>query len=133
MKYLFFIALLLTTPAHAEITFGTQEAQKPQAMMVAGDSVIDDEEKTIDSSSELVEEVRDDAHDLMKAEKTAPPIQDIDPFQPAPEPQTPQNVKRVLKRVPAAKVERSIADERIDDAYVQQMIRKNLDFTDPIE
>jgi hypothetical protein len=35
--------------------------------------------------------------------------------------------------MPAAKIERTIADDRIDDDYVQKMIRDNLDYSGPIE
>lgn len=137
MKYLFLSALLFAFPAHAQMDFGGTDISKPRAMMVAGGSVVDDENsnnsRKKSTSTPRVEEVRDDANSMMDPKKTAPAMPDIDPFQPAPTVERPENVKRVLKRIPAAKIERSIADDRIDDGYVQQMMKKNLDFTGPIE
>lgn len=98
-------------------------------MVVAGNSVIDDSGDT----PATAQVVKDDAEKMMKPGTTPPVIEDINPFTPAPEVQTPQNVKKVVKKIPVVKVKRSIADDRIDDGYVQQMIKKNLDYTNPIE
>ncbi|GEM_PF-2060241 len=133
MKYLLLAtALMFTLPAHAQTAFGGSDINKPKGMVVAGSSVID-KNSSASSSAKNVQEVRDDAHSMMKPEKTAPATPEIDPFSPAPQVDKPENVKRVLKKVPAAKIQRSIADDRIDDTYVQRMMKKNLDFTGPIE
>ena len=134
MKYLFLSALLFAFPAHAQMEgFGGSDISSPRGMMVSGGSVVDDNSSNREDTSSRVEEVRDDANDMMDPKKTAPATPDIDPFQPAPEVERPENVKRVLKRIPAAKIERSIADDRIDDGYVQQLMKKNFDYSGPIE
>lgn len=137
MKYVIALLLFFSTPAYAQLNFGgmSESIQGPRGMMVQGSSVIDDdpEDSRNNSDDSAVQETRDDAMSMMDKDKPAPAMQKIDPFQPAPQPQTKQNVKRVLKKMPATKVERSIADDRIDDSYVQQMIKNNLDFTGPIE
>ena len=136
MNYFLLITLvLISTQAHAEFGFG-QTTEKPQTMMVAGGSVIEEDNINTDQTDKTkVLEINDDAHSMMKPEKTPPPTPEINAF--APPPETPveqkKNIKRVLKKIPAAKVERSIADDRIDDGYVQQLMKKNFDYSGPIE
>lgn len=127
MKYIPFIFAFMASPAFAQIPFGGVDdgIQAPRAMMVQGSSVIDETTETVEND--------DDATDFSNPDTPAPAMEDIDAFEPAPAVQKPQNIRRVVKQIPAVRAQRSITDDRIDDGYVQQMIKDNLDFTGPIE
>jgi hypothetical protein len=114
--------------AHAQMSFNQDDMSGPSGIVVSGDSIIDRDEPP----QSAIQTPRDDADSFMDPEKTAPAMPEADPFKPSPMTQA-QQTKRVLKKMPAAKIERTIADDRIDDDYVQKMIRDNLDYSGPIE
>lgn len=136
MKYLLFPLLLLATPAHAEFGFDNG-IRKPQSVVVSGNSVIDKSE----------EEILDDLEDeTLEADVQIPldpefpkggpdmPKDPIDPFSKAPEVTKPKAVtKKVVKTHSPIQVQRTIADDRIDDFYVQGLIKQNFSITNPIE
>jgi len=126
MKYLFLLfTLILTSPAMAEFNFD-DGVRKPNSMLVAGDSVIDD-------TDEPDVAVSDDADDFTDPEKTAPAMVDVDAFATPPIATPRPNVKRVVKTTTDVKIQRSIADDRIDDSYVQGLLKRRNSFTSPIE
>ena len=121
MKYLFLLAFFITTPTYAEFGFD-DGIRKPQSVVVAGDSVIDD---MPDTKTE---------NDTVIGESIPPSGDDIDPFSASPTVQKPtQPKKAVVKRLTPVKIQRSIADDRIDDSYVQDLVKQKFDFSNPIE
>jgi len=124
MKYLFLLALFITTPAYAEFGFD-DGIRKPQSVVVAGDSVIGD---MPDNKTMPVEP------DTSVGGLVPPADQDIDPFSAPPTVQKPtQPKKTVVKKISPVKIKRSIADDRIDDSYVQDLVKQKFDFSNPIE
>ncbi len=111
--------------------------RKPQSMQVAQRDIDDEEPEDPDFESlpmdtpvmpSMVSKPSDDI-----ALPTVP-TEPIDPFAPAPAPVVQQQrAKQVLKKIPNVKIKRSIADDRIDDSYVQEMIKNNFNFTNTIE
>lgn len=127
MAYLFFIALFFTSPAFAEFGFD-DGIRKPQSMVVAGNSIIDkgleDAIKEVEDSS--IDVVKDSIKDTSKDLTTLPVIPD--------KKEKPiKRVKKVYKKTSTMKVKRSIADDRIDDSYVQGLIKKHFSSSSPIE
>lgn len=124
----------------------------PRAMMVSGNSVIDDkgkketdknsakEDRNDDDNEDddnddlpVAELISDDVDTLGDSDGVSAPIAPIDPFVAAPDPITKPNIKQELKKIPTVKVKRSIADDRIDDGYVQGLIKNNSTFTPDID
>ena len=99
--------------------------RKPQSVVVAGESVIDDMPDNKPISIEP---------DTSIGGFVPPADQDIDPFGAPPTVQKPtQPKKTVVKKVTPVKIQRSIADDRIDDSYVQDLVKQKFDFSNPIE
>ena len=79
MKYILVITLaLFSLPAHAEFGFGGAEIGKPQSMMVAGESVIDEQQTNAsDTASEQTNNVQAPvivyANPLQREVQQAPP------------------------------------------------------------
>ena len=72
------------------------------------------------------------ALDTIGAAKDVPEtiVEPISPLSPS----APKEVrKRVVKPYNTIKVQRSIADERIDDSYVQEMVKDNFYFTPTLQ
>ncbi len=116
--------------------FGFDEGiRKPQTMVVSGNSVIDDENTMVDDEIVNPDINKDDAKAISDAETSAPAMPDVNPFQPAP--LTPeeqkQKIKRVVKKIPTTTIPRSFADDRIDDSYVQEMVRDSFNYTPEID
>lgn len=122
MPYLFLIALLFSTPAHAEFGFD-DGIRKPQSMMVAGNSVIDDEYQD-DGEDIIIEDYNSEDDVEPITDQIQNPIMPIEPTSPS----APVATRKVLKKIPRVKAQRSIADERIDDSYVQELIKNNFNF-----
>lgn len=145
MFKLLMIALLLSaTPAYAQmggikVDDGIRSAQ---SMVISGDSVIDDE--TVDDdlaadfeNSVIIPDEEPMEEDLPGDSEPASaavvptilpenPVEPISPFSPS----APKEVrKRVVKPYEQMKIRRSIMDERIDDHYVQEMVKDNYLFT----
>jgi hypothetical protein len=121
MHYLILIALFISTSAHAEFGFD-DGIRKPQSMMVAGNSVIDDE---VDNyKEEIIYE--DSGEDGMEpiTDQIEKPIMPIEPTSPS----APVATRKVFKKITPVKSQRSIADDRIDDSYVQELIKNNFNF-----
>lgn len=87
-------------------------------MVVAGDSVIDGEGE---EQTEIIVETSDDFMD-------APDIEPVKPIAPT-SPSAPAVTKKVLKKITPVESQRSINDDRIDDSYVQELIKQNFNFT----
>lgn len=138
MKYLFLFALFITTPAYAEFGFD-DGVRKPQSYVVAGDSVIDKE--ALDSIKDDLSNTDDDfIGEPISIEDDLPvggpilPEEPIDPFTAPPVVEKPtKKVRKVVKRPSAVKIQRSIADDRIDDTYVQELVKDNFNFSSAIE
>jgi hypothetical protein len=134
MHYLFLVALLISIPAHAEFGFDNG-IRKPQSMMVAGNSVIDSSEEYIIEDSNDPNSGYNDGYKT-DSKKNAigmmPPITDevIEPIMPIEptSPSAPIATRKVFKKITPVKSQRSIADERIDDSYVQELIKNNFNF-----
>jgi hypothetical protein len=118
MKYLILILIFASTTAHAQFQFNSG-ISKPQSMVVAGDSVIDSDGST--TTEEAIETSGDFADDTDMIE----PIKPIAPTSPS----APVTTKKILKKIAPVKSQRSITDERIDDSYVQDLIKQNFNFT----
>ena len=149
---LFILAVLFPTLAHSQIQVD-EGIRKPKTMMVSGSSVIDKEETSTTTSNTTSEPTEnaimpnrnanaeqqylirngDDAEEIAIPEKAAPPQPPVNPFTPAPETPKKTTYKRELKKMPTAQVERSIADDRIDDGYVQQLMKNNFSLTPDID
>ena len=135
MKYIFLCAVFFATPALAQIKID-DGIREPQQMMASGKSVIDDEDKgdnkgadELNLPSTLTEEEKQQLDDGLEDVKIIPPITPESPSYPA-EPTVPKKkVKQVIKPITEVKVRRSIADDRIDDGYVQEMVKDNYLFT----
>jgi hypothetical protein len=137
MKYLIIFIFIFSTPAYAQISVDNG-IRNPKAMMVSGDSVIDentsDNSDSLDEQSEIdlsildgiTEEDRKLIEDGREDSKIPAPILPESPSYPE-EPK--KNVRQVIKPVQQMKIRRSIADDRIDDSYVQEMIKTNDLFT----
>ena len=140
MKYAFILAaftlFIPVATAQLQVDDGIRN---PQAMMVSGDSVIDDDEDETDEEDDfddvnqdinvpdnLSEEDREMLEDGLEDSRIPAPILPESPSYPQ-EPK--KNVKRVVKPVQQMKIRRSIADDRIDDNYVQEMVKDNQLFT----
>jgi len=129
MKYLFLLFLLslivpLTT--QAQMLSSDNGIRSPQSIQVAQSDIGEPADPDFDSAPM-------DAPITDRVNLPVVPTQPINPFTPAPEPITRQNTKQVLKKMPRITAQRSIADERIDDAYVQELIKNNFNFTNAIE
>lgn len=136
MHYLILFLFFFTFPAHAEFGFGGG-ISKPNHMVVAGSSVIDDDDTVVKDYYEYEEgeegydkKPNDDGLSIADDYETTMPIEPTQPIAPIP-PKI--NTKKVLKKIPLAKTQRSINDDRIDDSYVQKLIRDNLNFTRKID
>ena len=127
MKYIILFLLLFATPVMAQIMVD-DGIRSPKNMMVSGESVIDDGpiedqvvgEEVMDSMSE---ENKETFKDGMEDVKMIAPIPPTSPSAPKPK------VKQVIKPTNEMKIRRSIADDRIDDGYVQEMVKDNFMFT----
>ncbi len=119
MPYLFLVALFISIPAQAEFGFD-DGVRKPQSMMVAGNSVIDDE---IDDGEIIYE---DSGESVMEpiTDEVIEPIMPIEPTSPS----APVATRKVLKKITPVKSQRSISDDRIDDGYVQELLKNNFNF-----
>ena len=122
MHYLILFLLFFTFPAKAEFAFSS-EPSKAKHMVVAGNSVIDD--KNVEEKEEF--KITDDLTDADKTIIPSEPKKPVAPTQPT------ATTRKVLKKIPLAKAERSISDDRIDDSYVQKLIRDNFNFTHKID
>jgi hypothetical protein len=133
MHYLILFLLFFSTSAAAQFKID-DGIREPQSMVVSGDSVIDDEsvDDDIEIPAELSEEeqklLEDGTGDITVGKPINPetipaPTPPVNPAVPAP------NVKQVVKPYQQLKVRRAIADDRIDDAYVQEMLKDNTLFT----
>lgn len=132
MKYLILLLLILPVTAQAQIMSSDNGIRKPQVMTVAQNDFSEPEDPDFDT------EPMDDMMIPVESDGgiggPVAPNEPINPFTPAPEPVIQQQrAKQVLKKTPTVKVERSIADDRIDDSYVQEMIKNNFNFTNTIE
>jgi hypothetical protein len=127
MKYLVLIILIFSLPAQAQMMSSDSGIREPQSMRVSSNNMPEPEDPDFDS-----EPMNDPVTNT--ADIPVMPTEPIDPFTPAPEPVVRQQTsKQVLKKIPSVKVQRSIADDRIDDSYVQEMIKNNFNFTNTIE
>ena len=127
MKYIVLFAFFLTTPALAQIMVD-DGIRSPKNMMVSGDTVIDDgpiEDQVVggDVVETMSEEDQETFKDEMEDANIIAPIAPTSPSAPKPK------VKQVVKPTTEMKIRRSIADDRIDDGYVQEMVRDNFLFT----
>jgi len=122
MAYLFLFVVFFSFPVLADFEY-RKDMIYAQEMVTSGNSVIDDNQS-------------DDNGD--KAEATPSPaisadiVADEAPTPPTP-PKTEIPTKKVVKKIPAVKIERSYRDERIDDSYVQDLIKQRFNFNNPIE
>lgn len=110
-----------------------------RSVVVGGNSVIDSVEVESGADADfrtsipIPEEGRVKTPDADIESVTAPsvmlpenPVMPIEPYSPsAPK----KNVKRVVKPYEQMKIRRSIQDDRIDDYYVQEMVKENHLFT----
>lgn len=110
-----------------------------RSVVVGGNSVIDDSSvdddleadfknstSMIDEESRKLQESGVDAAMAPSAILPENPVMPIEPYSPsAPK----KNVKRVVKPYEQMKIRRSIQDDRIDDSYVQEMVKDNYLFT----
>lgn len=110
-----------------------------QSMVVSGDSVIDDETVDDDIEADFADSdpIPDEESTIMSetgAEGISVPTailpeNPVEPMSPL-SPSAPKQVrKRVVKPYEQMKIRRSIRDERIDDYYVQEMVKDNYLFT----
>ena len=130
MHYLVLILMVLSMPAMAQVKIDSG-IRLPQNMVVSGNSVIDD--KSVDDDIEIPETLTEEEQKLLEngtegITADLPPNPDniaapTPPTVPAPK------VKQVIKPYQQMKVQRSIADDRIDDSYVQEMLKDNPLFT----
>lgn len=130
MHYLVLFLTLLTVPAMAQVKID-DGVRSPQSMVVSGNSVIDDE--SVDDDIEIPESLSEEEQELLSdgtgdltvdfPVEPSTPATPVNPAIPAP------NVKQVVKPYQNLKVRRAIADDRIDDSYVQEMIKNNNLFT----
>lgn len=130
MHYLVLILMVLSMPAMAQVKID-DGIRLPKNMVVSGNSVIDD--KTVDDDIEIPETLTEEEQKLLENGTEGivagtPPMPDVPtvpaiPVTPAPK------VKQVIKPYQELKVRRSIADDRIDDSYVQEMLKDNPLFT----
>lgn len=114
MKYIFFILCLLL----ASVTV------QAQMILKSGNSVIDNE---VEAAAQAIDEatipdIEGDDDKKKDPKKIVKPSVPLTPSTPPP------NVKRVVKKLPPIEAQRSIQDERIDDAYVQGLIQRTYDF-----
>ena len=139
MPYIALLILLLSSPAFAQIAID-DGIRKPSSMVVSGSSVIDDEDSPIGENDDD-NTLSDEEEELLSqtgTEGVAAKLPSV-PEQPStmppvvPVPAQPKNVKRVVKPQQELKVRRSIADDRIDDSYVQDMVRDNYLFTPSVK
>lgn len=133
MHYIVFILALMAWPASAEVFKIDDGVRLPKNMVVSGGSVIDDE--TVDDDIEIPDTISDEEQKKLESgtgeitiqapgqPTTTVPTPLIEPQEP------PKKVKQVIKPYQPLKVRRSIADDRIDDSYVQEMIKDNPLFT----
>ena len=136
MKFFILIVftMFLSVPAFAQIS-SDLGIRAPQHMTIASGDDMMAEDIALDIA------VEPDDPDFDSSGTTTPGAMPangkIDPFDPVaiptPRPEPRQNVKQVLKKIPSVQVQRSIADDRIDDGYVQGLIRDSFDFNNPIE
>lgn len=128
MIYLFIASLFMSSPVMADFYY-REDVSYAQEMMVPGESVIDGEMTDLSDKEfddlDLENDVDMSLSDKAKSLTIAP----NEPTRPV-EPQRPQVTKKVLKQIPMLEVKRSIADDRIEDGYVQDMIKQNFNFND---
>ena len=122
---MFIVTLFISSPAMADFAY-SQTSSYAQEMLRPGDTIIDDEDDIVISDDVgedfgIAEPISDQASDIVA------PTKPIDPFAPAP-PVTQKAKKKILKKIPRLDVKRSIADDRIDDGYVQELIKQKFDF-----
>jgi len=135
MKFFILILLLIfSLPAHAQLNFD-RGVSSPKIM--SPDS--GNGQKNIQAEMPMIEPEDPDftSDEVIDDNAMAPAVREIDPFAPVPvetpRPEPRENVKQILKKVPAVQVERSIADDRIDDGYVQGLIKNRFDYNNPID
>jgi hypothetical protein len=131
MKILFLtVFIFMATPALAQIS-SDRGISEPQYMAPTSS----DDRRS--NAGKMEPEDPDFESTKIPIASSTPANGEIDPFDPVimptPRPEPRQNVRQVLKKVPSVQVERSIADDRIDDGYVQGLIKQNFDFNNPIE
>jgi hypothetical protein len=125
MKFIVLIALFIATPATAQIRVD-DGIRSPQSMMVSGESVIDDGPIDDQIVQGIDEENSEEFQEQMKDVEIIAPIEPTSPSAPAIKQ---PKVKQVIKPMSEMKIRRSIADDRIDDGYVQEMVKDNYLFT----
>jgi len=124
----------LSVPAQAQMMSSDSGIRKPQAMQVAQRDMTEPEDPDFDTDPMDMDMYMDMTDAADPSAIPVVPTEPIDPFSPAPVPPvTQQQTKQVLKKIPNVKVQRSIADDRIDDSYVQEMIKNNFNFSNTIE
>lgn len=134
MHYIVLILAFITTPAMAQIMVD-DGIRTPKSMVVGGSSVIDDGPVTNElpqagaEPAGLTDEDKELLRNEMEGVKVIAPILPESPSAPAEPTQPKPNVKRVVKPYEQMKIRRSIADDRIDDSYVQEMVKDNYLFT----
>jgi hypothetical protein len=119
MIYLFIASLFMSSPVMADFYY-REDVSYAQEMMVPGESVIDGEMTDL-SDKEFDDLDLENDVDMSLSDKAKSLTI---------EPQRPQVTKKVLKQIPMLEVKRSIADDRIEDGYVQDMIKQNFNFND---
>lgn len=116
-------------PAYAQVKID-DGIRKPSSIVVSGNSVIDD--KSVDDDIKIPETLSAEEQKLLEngteSVTATPPVLPETPSVPKVE-EPKKNVKRVIKPYQELKVRRSIADDRIDDGYVQEMLKDNHLFT----
>lgn len=119
MAYLFLFVVLFSFPALADFEYRT-EATYAQEMVTSENSVIDSEESETES---MMEPMPVDKPDIGIPDIVLPPETPV----------APRPTKQVVKKVPTVNIKRSYQDDRIDDSYVQDLIKQKFNFNSPIE
>lgn len=137
--FAFLLSFIAVSAAQAQGLQVDDGIRNARSVIISGNSVIDDE--TVDDDLEAdfknSNPITDEETKMLQGtgidSAVAPsvmlpenPVMPIEPYSPsAPK----KNVKRVVKPYEQMKIRRSIQDERIDDYYVQEMVKDNYLFT----
>lgn len=130
MHYIVLLLTLLSFPAMAQLKID-DGIRSPQNMVVSGSSVIDDDDATEDTI-EIPDSLSEEEQKMLEGgtdDFVVGSDMVVEPNFPTKPTVKRPNVKQVVRPHQPVKIRRAIADDRIDDSYVQGLIKDNSLFT----